>query len=156
MAQSKLLVTSSYEANEFATIPNDLFPDWISNFFRVITVMNPFLSRFPVGPSLTGFRHELPRSPFVVVTKYLIPCHFVGGTSHGFEINCSAPQANTKEKGASQPPPAPSGSSCEEALFFIARYRRRHSTRQRSHISVQSFRLHTRLLRYGCISGRMN
>ena len=72
------------------------------------------------------------------------------------KLTVRPPKDNTKRNSASQPPPAPSGSSDQETLFFIASYRRRHSNRQRSHISVQSFRLHTRLLRYGCISGRMN
>ena len=65
------------------------------------------------------------------------------------KINCSAPQDNTKRNSASPPPPPPSGSSDRETLFIIAICRSRHSKRQRSHISVLSFGLHTRLLSYG-------
>ena len=156
MAQSKLLVTSSYAINAFVTIPNDPFPDWISNFLRVVTGTNPFLSQYPVGSSLTAFRPELRRTPLIVVTTYSVPCHFVGGICHGFEINCSAPQDNTKRNSASQPPPPPSGSSDQETLFIIAICRSRHSKRQRSHISVLSFGLHTRLLSYGRFSSSIN
>ena len=73
---------------------------WISNFLRVITGTNPFLSQFPVGSTLTAFRPELRRTPLIVVTTYLVHCHFVGGICHGFEINCSAPQDNTKRNSA--------------------------------------------------------
>ena len=91
MAQSKLLVTSSYAVYEFATVPNDPFPDWISYYLRVVAGINPFLPQFPVGSNLTAFRPELPLSPLIVVTKYSVLCNFVGGTSHGFEMNCSPP-----------------------------------------------------------------
>ena len=91
MAQTKLLVTFAYAVNAFGTIPNDPFPDCISNFLRFITGINPFLSQFPAGSSLTVFRPELPLSPLIVVTRYSVPCHFVGGICHDFEINCSAP-----------------------------------------------------------------
>ena len=41
-------------------------------------------------------------------------------------------------------------------MSFVDVYRIRRSKRQRSRISVQSFRLHTRRLSCGRISGRMN
>ena len=66
------------------------------------------------------------------------------------------PQDNYKRNSASQPPPALSRSYDQATLLFIAIYRTRHTKRQRSYISVQSFRLHTRCLSYGRFFGRMN
>ena len=91
MAQSKLLVTCSYAFNVSAMIPNDPFAALISNILRVFDGINPFISRFPVGSSLTAFRPKLPLSPLIGVKECLVPCHFVGGTSHGFDMYCSAP-----------------------------------------------------------------
>ena len=107
MAQSKLLVTSSYAVNAFATIPNNPCPDWISNILRVITGISPFLSQFQVGSSLTAFHNELPLSPLIVVTRYSVPCRFVGGICHGFEMNCGPPQDNTKKEQRESTPPSP-------------------------------------------------
>ena len=90
MEQSKLLVTSSNAMNAFATEPNDLFRLGFQTFTGIITDINPFLSRFPAGSSLTAFRPELPLSRLFVETKYLVPCDFVGGPSQGFENICSA------------------------------------------------------------------
>ena len=92
MAQSELLVTFSYAVNEFSMIPNDPFAALISNvLLRVFASFNPFISRFPVGSRLTAFPPKLLPSPLIVVPECLVPCHFVGGTSHGLDICCSAP-----------------------------------------------------------------
>ena len=92
MAQSKLFVTCSYAFNVSAMIPNDPFAALISNvLLRVFASFNPFISRFPVGSRLTAFPPKLLPSPLIVVPECLVPCHFVGGTSHGLDICCSAP-----------------------------------------------------------------
>ena len=101
----------------FATTRNDPHCARIPNFFRVLTGINPFISRFPLGLSVTAFRLNLPPNLLIVVNQYLALRNFGGGASNSFDIIVRPPRYNTKWQNSSQRPPAVSAVSTTKRCF---------------------------------------